>query len=72
MGAIRRVSAGLGSRANDKKMHHIGAGAPKTCNSRPCACLPQHDLGGMDLLSSPTSCLGTIKKSAPGPTRSTP
>lgn len=41
MGAIRHVSAGLGSRANNKKMHHIGAGAPKACNSGPCACLPR-------------------------------
>ena len=49
MGVIRHVSAELGSRANNKEMHHIGAVAPKTCNSGPCVCLARRDLGGMRL-----------------------
>ena len=65
MGAIRRVSAGLDSRANNKKMHHIGASAPKTCNSGPCACLPRRDPGGMDLLSSPRFMPRRHKKVGP-------
>ena len=71
MGVIRHVSAELGSRANNKGMHHIGAVAPKTCNSGPCVCLARRDLGGMGLLYLPASRLGAIKKSAPRPTRCT-
>ncbi|MNT25266.1 hypothetical protein D3C72_1607770 [compost metagenome] len=65
MGVIRHVSAELGSRANNKGMHHIGAVAPKTCNSEPCACLPRRDPGGVRLLYLPRFTPRRHKKVGP-------